>query len=83
MGKNPCPVCSTPEAKFIEGRLHCSGCGLRVSLHDITAYLRGDRKRICFDTATKAYEMLHPRGLPLVAFGEWLMQENLELIGKP
>jgi len=79
MGKNPCPVCATPEAKFISGYLQCSGCGLNVRLMALTGYLRGDRKLIGFDKATKLYESM----CPSMSFGEWLIQENFELVGKP
>ena len=79
MGKNPCPICATPETKLVEGRILCAGCGLDISLLRLRGYLRGDKKLVGFDRATRLYE----KAQITVSFGEWLVQNNLELVGKP
>jgi len=79
MGKNPCPVCATPQSTILGQAFHCSGCGLHVPLKFITAYIKRDKQVIPFDRATSMYETLKST----VPFGEWLMRENYELAAKP
>lgn len=80
MGRNPCPVCATPEAAYVNGRVLCGGCGLDVPDVLVVAYLKQAKNKITFERATEMYERARR---PVVPFGCWLMKRNLELVGKP
>jgi len=80
MGRNPCPVCATPEAAYVNGRTLCGGCGLDVPTILVVDYIRQPKTRITFEQATEKYERDRRRVFP---FGFWLMLEKLELVGKP
>ncbi len=80
MGKNPCPVCATPDAAYVNGRVLCGGCGLDTPATLVVVYLREPKKVISFERATMMYERLRR---PAVPFGYWLMKRKLELTAKP
>jgi uncharacterized Zn finger protein (UPF0148 family) len=80
VGKNPCPVCATPDAAYVNGRVLCGGCGLDTPAVLVVAYLKQPKKTISFERATTMYERLRR---PMVPFGYWLMKRRLELVGKP
>lgn len=79
MGKDPCPICATPKAKYIADRFQCKGCGIDCQLSRLLKYLGRARKVVTFDRATELYE----RTKLAVSFGQWIMQRNLELTAKP
>jgi len=79
VGKNPCVVCATPEAKYAGDRFKCDGCGIDCRLGYLLRYLKRVKKAVTFDRATELYE----RARPVIPFGHWLMTRNLELIAKP
>ena len=79
MGKNPCPICATPGAEFRGHQFVCGGCNLDVHLRRVVAYLKKRRTLIAFDNATRRYEFSRS----VISFGEWMMQEGLELTAKP
>lgn len=80
MGKNPCILCATPDAKIEEGVLVCFGCG-RTSLKSVVQYLRREKKDVAFDDATFTYE--RSPFATRISFGEWLVEFNLRLIARP
>jgi hypothetical protein len=80
MGKNPCPLCGTPEAIYDGlGRFRCDGCQANVKIERLVQYLQNVKKPIDFAKATIQFESIRP----VMSFGEWLMQRNFELVGKP
>lgn len=79
MGKNPCVVCATPDAKYIGDRFQCDGCGISCRLGYLLAYLKRTRRTVTFEKATVLYEAARP----VISFGHWMMRRNLELIAKP
>jgi uncharacterized Zn finger protein (UPF0148 family) len=79
MGKNPCPLCGTPEARYVDGRFHCDGCQANVKIERLVQYLQKVKKSIDFAKATIQFESIRP----VMSFGEWLIQRNYELVGKP
>lgn len=81
MGKNPCPVCATPDAAYVNGRVLCGGCGLDTPAIIIVDYLKQTKKTITFEQATAKYERTRFRNV--LPFGFWLVLEKLELVGKP
>jgi len=81
MGKNPCPVCATPDAVYVGGRVLCGGCHLDVPALLVVDYLKQAKKAITFERATAKYERARFRNV--FSFGHWLVLEKLELVGKP
>jgi hypothetical protein len=83
MGPNPCTLCATPGVQVKDGHQTCAGCGT-VCLQDLALYVRRPHTQITFYRATRKYEKRYGCGCHArVPFGQFLMESNFALIGKP
>lgn len=85
MGKNPCPLCSTPDVRLDDqGNQHCWGCGV-TSLRWVTQFSNdkamGFFSEITFIDATMTYER-SPFPRLGTSFGEWLCQFRLKMVAR-
>jgi len=86
MGTDPCQLCATPGVIYTDaGFAECSGCG-RVLIRVLASYLMaaqipGVLTDIQFSDATFTYQ--RSPFATRMGFGEWIIMNCLNLIGKP
>jgi len=81
MSVNQCILCATPGVQVKGGCQKCAGCGT-VCLQDLALYQRRAHTRIDFYRATLKFEQKRPFKF-CESFGQFLIDSNFELIGKP
>ena len=86
MGDDSCQLCATPGVIYTDdGFVECIGCG-RVRVRVLASYLLAAQIpdvliAITFEDATFAYQ--RSPFATRMGFGEWIIMNCLNLIGKP